>query len=35
MLEGTGHGPHARDLVKVNAMVASFAGVGPAPAPRT
>jgi pimeloyl-ACP methyl ester carboxylesterase len=35
MLEGTGHGPHARDPVKVNTMVASFAGVGPAPAPRT
>jgi pimeloyl-ACP methyl ester carboxylesterase len=35
MLEGTGHGPHARDPVKVNTMVASFAGIVPAPASRT
>ena len=35
LLEGAGHAPHARDPVKVNQMVASFAGIGPAPAPRT
>jgi pimeloyl-ACP methyl ester carboxylesterase/predicted glycosyltransferase len=46
LLEGAGHGPHARDPVKVNTLVAEFAGVGgagvaeprvaaPAPATRT
>jgi pimeloyl-ACP methyl ester carboxylesterase/predicted glycosyltransferase len=35
LLEGAGHAPHARDPVKVNTLVADFAGVGPAPAPRT
>jgi pimeloyl-ACP methyl ester carboxylesterase len=41
LLEGAGHAPHARDPVKVNTMVAEFAGVGgdgvasPAPATRT
>jgi pimeloyl-ACP methyl ester carboxylesterase/predicted glycosyltransferase len=35
LLEGAGHGPHARDPVKVNTLVADFAGVGPAPATRT
>jgi predicted glycosyltransferase len=35
LLEGAGHAPHARDPVKVNTMVADFAGVGPAPARRT
>jgi pimeloyl-ACP methyl ester carboxylesterase/predicted glycosyltransferase len=35
LLEGAGHGPHARDPVKVNTMVADFAGIGPAPATRT
>ena len=35
LLEGAGHAPHARDPVKVNTLVASFAGIGPAPAPRT
>jgi pimeloyl-ACP methyl ester carboxylesterase len=35
LLEGAGHGPHARDPVKVNTMVADFAGIGPAPARRT
>jgi pimeloyl-ACP methyl ester carboxylesterase len=35
LLEGAGHAPHARDPVKVNTMVADFAGIGPAPAPRT
>ena len=28
LLEGAGHAPHARDPVKVNAVVAEFAGVG-------
>jgi pimeloyl-ACP methyl ester carboxylesterase len=35
LLEGAGHAPHARDPVKVNTVVADFAGVGPAPAART
>ncbi|HEV2919004.1 MAG TPA: alpha/beta hydrolase, partial [Actinomycetota bacterium] len=35
LLEGAGHAPHARDPVKVNTLVADFAGVGPAPAMRT
>jgi pimeloyl-ACP methyl ester carboxylesterase/predicted glycosyltransferase len=35
LLEGAGHAPHARDPVKVNGLVADFAGVGPAPATRT
>jgi pimeloyl-ACP methyl ester carboxylesterase len=36
LLEGAGHAPHARDPVKVNTLVASFAGVGEvAPAART
>ncbi|HET9560056.1 MAG TPA: alpha/beta fold hydrolase [Actinomycetota bacterium] len=41
LLEGAGHAPHARDPVKVNTVVAEFAGVGgngvaaPAPATRT
>jgi pimeloyl-ACP methyl ester carboxylesterase/predicted glycosyltransferase len=35
LLEGAGHAPQARDPVKVNGLVASFAGVGPAPATRT
>jgi pimeloyl-ACP methyl ester carboxylesterase len=35
LLEGAGHAPHARDPVKVNTLVADFAGVGPAPATRT
>ena len=35
LLEGAGHAPHARDPVKVNQLVADFAGVGPAPATRT
>ena len=28
LLEGAGHAPHARDPVKVNELVAEFAGVG-------
>ncbi|HWD46227.1 MAG TPA: alpha/beta fold hydrolase [Actinomycetota bacterium] len=35
LLDGAGHAPHARDPVKVNTLVAEFAGVGPAPATRT
>jgi pimeloyl-ACP methyl ester carboxylesterase/predicted glycosyltransferase len=41
LLEGAGHAPHARDPVKVNTLVAEFAGVGasgaaaPAPVART
>jgi pimeloyl-ACP methyl ester carboxylesterase/predicted glycosyltransferase len=35
LLEGAGHAPQARDPVKVNTLVADFAGVGPAPATRT
>jgi pimeloyl-ACP methyl ester carboxylesterase/predicted glycosyltransferase len=35
LLDGAGHAPHARDPVKVNTLVADFAGVGPAPATRT
>jgi pimeloyl-ACP methyl ester carboxylesterase/predicted glycosyltransferase len=38
LLEGAGHAPHARDPVKVNGLVADFAGVagnGTAPATRT
>ncbi|HJW60575.1 MAG TPA: alpha/beta hydrolase, partial [Actinomycetota bacterium] len=41
LLEGAGHAPHARDPVKVNTLVAEFAGLGgngvaaPAPAART
>jgi pimeloyl-ACP methyl ester carboxylesterase/predicted glycosyltransferase len=39
LLEGAGHGPHARDPVKVNSAVAAFAGIdrgaAAAPAPRT
>jgi predicted glycosyltransferase len=35
LLEGAGHAPRARDPVKVNTLVADFAGVGPAPATRT
>jgi pimeloyl-ACP methyl ester carboxylesterase/predicted glycosyltransferase len=36
LLEGAGHAPQARDPVKVNTLVASFAGVGEvAPAART
>jgi pimeloyl-ACP methyl ester carboxylesterase len=34
-LEGAGHAPHVRDPVKVNSLVADFAGAGPAPATRT
>src|SRR4029450_8491852 len=33
LLEGGGHAPHARDPVKVNRLVASFAGVGGTGAP--
>jgi predicted glycosyltransferase len=35
LLEGAGHAPQARDPVKVNTLVADFAGVGTAPARRT
>jgi pimeloyl-ACP methyl ester carboxylesterase/predicted glycosyltransferase len=41
LLEGAGHAPHARDPVKVNKLVAEFAGLGeagdaaPAPVTRT
>jgi pimeloyl-ACP methyl ester carboxylesterase/predicted glycosyltransferase len=35
LLDGAGHAPHVRDPVKVNGLVADFAGIGPAPATRT
>ena len=31
LLEGSGHGPHVRDPVKVNLMLRDFAGLGPEP----
>jgi pimeloyl-ACP methyl ester carboxylesterase/predicted glycosyltransferase len=31
LLEGSGHAPHVRDPVKVNTLVADFAGVAPTP----